>query len=95
MDSYVSGEDLDAILTALEDNLLDQDFCTQINEIGENQPSCGFSCDHCDKVCKTQRGLMRHTNTKHALTLGDVIYTGENETTPESMLHPSYFKKFV
>ena len=76
MDSYVSGEDLDAILTALEDNLLDQDedFCTQINditdEIGENQPSCGFSCDH-------------------------VIYTGENETTPESMLHPSYFKKIV
>lgn len=101
MDSSVSGEDLDAILTALEDNLLDQDedFCTQINditdEIGENQPSCGFSCDHCDKVCKTQRGLTRHTNTKHALTLGDVIYTGENETTPESMLHPSYFKKFV
>ena len=35
----------------------------------------GFPCIHCEKVCKTQRGLSRHTNVKHA----NVLSTLSNE----------------
>ena len=36
----------------------------------------GFPCIHCEKVCKTQPGLSRHTNVKHA----NVLPTLSNET---------------
>ena len=73
-EDFCSGENLEAVMAAMEDNLFDQneDFNPQIDEVvgelGENQPACSFSCDHCDKICKTQRGLTRHKNTKHVET---------------------------
>ena len=68
---FYSGETLEAILAAMEDNLFeqDEDITAQIDEVveamEENQPVCRFSCDQCDKICKTQRGLRRHKSTKH------------------------------
>ena len=100
---FYSGETLEAILAAMEDNLFeqDEDITAQIDEVveamEENQPVCRFSCDQCDKICKTQRGLRRHKSTKHVETIGKDghVSTEENQTTPESKLHPSYFKAYV
>ena len=67
---FYSGETLEAILAAMEDNLFvqDEDITAQIDEVveamEENQPVCRFSCDQCDKICKTQRDLRRHKSTK-------------------------------
>ena len=49
---------LEAILSAIDDNILEEneEFTSEINTV---------SCDLCDKVCKTQRGLTRHRNSKH------------------------------
>ena len=66
-DSY----DLEAILSAVNNNLLDenQEFTSELNavveKVGVHPQSVGFSCDICDKVCKTLRGLTRHRNSKH------------------------------
>ena len=52
-DSYV-GDDLEAILSAVKDNLLDEN-----EDAGVRPQSVGFSCDICDKVCKILRGLTK------------------------------------
>ena len=51
---FYSGKNLEAVLASMED------FSAQIGEVvemRENQPACSFSCDQCDKICKTQRML--------------------------------------
>ena len=65
--------------------------------MGENQPACSFTCEQYDKICKTQRGLTRHKNTNHVETSwkDGPTYTEKNQATPESKLHPSYFKAYV
>ena len=41
---------------------IETDFVEALSEIGgENQ----FSCESCDKVCKSKGGLTRHVNSKH------------------------------
>ena len=53
------------------DDLLDEneEFTSELNadveEVGVHPQSTSFSCDICEKVCKTQRGLTRHRNPKH------------------------------
>ena len=102
-EDFYSGENLEDILAAMEDNLLEQNegFSAQIDEVvgelGENQPACSFSCDQCDKICKTQRGLARHKNTKHVETSwkDGPTSTEKNQATSESKLHPLYFKAYV
>ena len=98
-----SVQNLEAVLAAMEEDLLDQneDFSAQIDEVvgelGENQPACSFSCDQCDKICKTQRGLTRHKNTKLVETSwkDGPTSTEKHQATPESNLHPLYFKAYV
>ena len=68
-EDYYFGDDLEAILSAIDDNILDENekFTSEINavveDVGYHPPSSGFSCHLCDKVCKTQREL--HRNPKH------------------------------
>ena len=63
-DSYFD-DNLEAILSAVKDNLLDEneEFTSELNadveEVGVHPQSVGFSCDICDKVCKTLRGLIQ------------------------------------
>ena len=63
MEDFYSGEDFDAILSAIEDNILEDDeLCAvPVNEVVE-EVSVGvnveeFACDQCEKTCKTKRGL--------------------------------------
>ena len=45
-----------------DEGYIETDFVEALSEIGgENQ----FSCDSCDKVCKSKGGLTRQVNSKH------------------------------
>ena len=74
-EDFYSGENLEAILAAMEDNLLNQneDFSAQIDEVvgelGGNQPACSFSCDQCDKICKKNE-VSQDIKTPSMLKLG-------------------------
>ena len=67
-----NDDDLEAILPAVKDNLLDEKekFTSELNvvvgEVGVHPQSVVFSCDICGKVCKTLRGLTRLRNSKHS-----------------------------
>ena len=92
---------MEAILSAVKDNLLDEneEFTSELNavvgEVGVHPQPVGFSCDICDKVCKTLRGLTRHRNSKYS-TANNVegdSYQGRFEKfEAEERLHPIYLK---
>ena len=95
MEDFYSGEDFDAILSAIEDKILEDDeLCAvPVNEVVE-EVSVGvnveeFACDQCEKTCKTKRGLTRHKNTKHKDSVPGVVVP---DVTPESKLHPLHLK---
>lgn len=108
-EDFYTGEDLEAILSALEEDLLEQDteFTLEIDniveEMGKERPSA-FQCDLCDKICKTQRGFTRHKNAKHLVKASvevskdnteSVQDTQVKEKEAETILHPLYFRKFL
>ena len=68
---FVSGDHYDALLTLLDEDLLnaDEDFTAEIanvvTKIGDLPPTREFKCDVCGKMCKSQQGLSRHKNAKH------------------------------
>ena len=70
-EDFFFGDDLDAVLAAVEDNLLEEDagFTLQLDdvteEVGESQRSPVFQCNLCPKIYKSKRGFTRHVNTKH------------------------------
>ena len=45
-----------------ESGVMEAEVTEAVNEI-EGQKR--FPCDHCEKVCKSKAGLMRHINLKH------------------------------
>ena len=54
--------ELAVAVTEVEGNEIEEQFTDALNEIkGEKS----FPCPNCDKVCKSKRGLTRHTNSKH------------------------------
>ena len=100
MEDFYSGEDLDAILLAIEDNILEDDelYAVPVNEVVE-EVSAGvnvdkFSCDQCEKTCKTKRGLSRHKNTKHKDSVPGIPVVIP-DVTPESKFHPLHLKGFI
>ena len=70
-EDFYAGENLEAILAAIDEDILDKDgeFNAEINSLRvniEEVPSqSGFKCDTCEKVCKSKQGLSRHQNAKH------------------------------
>ena len=80
---FFTGDDLDDLFMLIDGGYLDGDVALneQIDaiaaEVASNENDItGFPCIHCEKVCKTQRGLSRYTNVKHA----NVLSTLSNET---------------
>lgn len=70
----MAGDDLDGLFQLingvfLEDNV---DLNTELNAVVTKVKSCKkdelYRCQNCDKVCKSQRGLTRHSDDKHALS---------------------------
>ena len=97
---FFFGDDLDAILALLDEDIpvenvdFDADLDVLLEEIDSNTPAEGFSCEKCGKVCKTKRGLTRHTNATHAQA-GVEAPTASKRKTPKQVLHPMLFKKFI
>ena len=80
---FFTGDDLDDLFMLIDGGYLDGDVALneQIDAIADEVASnendiTGFPCIHRENVCKTQRGLSRHTNVKHA----NVLSTLSNET---------------
>ena len=77
MEDFYSEEDFDAILAAIEDNLLEENkefspVDLLVEEVEHHHPATVFSCDECDKVCKTSRGL---TPTQRCHPQGSSMWT--------------------
>ena len=99
-DPYIGG-DLEAILSAVKDNLSDEneEFTSELNavveEVGVHPQSVVFSCDICDKICKTLRGLTRNRNSKHSTAnnvKGDSYQGNSEKCEAEERLHPIYYQ---
>ena len=72
----------------------DADLDVLLEEIDSITPAEGFLCEKCGKVCKTKRGLTRHTNAAHVQADVEARIASKRKT-PEQMLHPLLFKKFI
>ncbi|XP_057298339.1 uncharacterized protein LOC130629219 [Hydractinia symbiolongicarpus] len=96
-DAFIYGDDFDAILAAIEDNLLEEDkelsvpVTDIVDEVVADSIEEGFKCDQCEKICKTSRGLTRHKNSKH----GPTSEAEPHHQKPENQLHPLYLKKYI
>ena len=101
MEDFYSGEDFDAILLAIEDNILEDNetYAVPVNhiveEVSDVDKASSFRCDQCEKVCKTSRGLTRHKNTKHKDPNDSNHAVPAVPVTPESILHPLHLKGFI
>jgi len=102
MEDFYSGEDLDAILSAIEENILEgtedyEEYAVPVNEVVEEvsgvDNTSSFHCDKCDKVCKTSRGLTRHKNAKHKDST--VVNSAAPAIIPEDLFHPLHLKKII
>ena len=68
-EEFIAGEDLDDLYALLDNGFLDEDVDFEKDLAAlviEESPEENSCCDECSKVCKTQRGLRRHKNTKHS-----------------------------
>ena len=54
-----------------------------------------FCCDEYSKVCKTQRGLTRHKNTKHSSSRSSSGVPVSSETIIEKKLHADVLLRIV
>lgn len=93
---FFADDDLNNILSLINDNIFDQtpDYVTQV----EVETSTTFNCDVCSKICASKGGLTRHKRVKHAprpATATQPTKTAEDTQTPEHILHPMYFLKYV
>ena len=99
-EDFFTGDDLEAILDIIEGDFVEEseefnaDIGALLSDIDPESVAVNFPCEHCDKTCKTKRGLTRHVNVRHPEV------NVENRTpsamkSPEEKLHPLYFKKFI
>ena len=101
---FFTGDDLDDLFSLIDGGFLDGDdsFNQEIDdiatEVASNEEStASFKCSQCEKVCKSQRGLTRHTNVKHAIPPSSVTTSAIPEilnlspleiSIPMKKLHP-------
>ena len=100
-EDFYAGEDLEAILAAIDEDILDKDgeFNAEINSVLvniEEEPSQrGFKWDTCEKVCKSIQGLSRHQNAKHRETQREEVHVSSKDISAEDRLHRLYFNKYI
>ena len=100
-EDFYAGEDLEAILAAIDEDILDKDgeFNAEINSLLvniEEEPSqSGFKCDTCEKVCKSKQGLSRHQNAKYRETQREEVRVSSKDISVEDRLHPLYLNKYI
>ena len=100
MENVLCDEDIDAILTVIENDVVatDSSFNAEMVEvlisIEESPLPVGLQCDLCSKVCKSKQGLARHKTLKH-LPARNLQSKSTINRTAESMLHPLQFKRMI
>ena len=79
-DVFFSGdEELEALLLTLEGENVEEDhnFVKDIEDlvggIESDFDAKGYICSHCEKLCKSARGLTRHMNAKHRQTVEKAV----------------------
>lgn len=102
-EDFLEGEDLGDLYYLLDGGFLDEDF--EIDKdldslLIEESLEKSFKCNLCDKVCKAQRGLTRHKNTKHTIIapLQVTPSTSQLNQKEENILkkfHPLQLNKIV
>ena len=72
--SFLTGSDLDELFELIDGGYLDNDeeiskeLETFVSELPSDEKFLqGYVCNHCNKVCKSSRGLTRHTKSKHVV----------------------------
>lgn len=103
-EDFFSGEDLEAIFAVIDNDILEgqQKFDSR-DTLEKSHASfvdsvAIFTCEICQKVCLSKRGLTRHNNTKHAEpkdAAGDVNMRSKVGKVAEEILHPLYFKQMI
>ena len=93
MENVLCDEDIDAILTVIENDVVatDASFNAEMEEvlisIEESSLPERLQCDLCSKVCKSKQGLARNKTLKH-LPARNLQSKSTINRTAESMLHP-------
>ena len=93
MENILCDEDIDAILTVIESDVVvtDASFNAEMVEvlisIEESPLPVGLHCDLCSKVCKSKQGLARH-KTLNPLPARNLQSKSTINRTAESKLHP-------
>lgn len=70
-DDFLMGDDLDDLFFLLEgghldiDDTFNQELDVIVSEVAADDQQTSFTCEVCNKICKSKRGLTRHTNAKH------------------------------
>ena len=92
---YFTGDDLDDLFTLIDGGFLDDndEFNQEIDhiatEVASNEENISrFKCNQCEKVCKSQRGLTRHTNVKHGIPPPATATDPASNMSPEVNLAP-------
>ena len=68
MADFVTGDELDDLCLAIEEDLFweDEGFNQDMdNCVSELSSVSDIKCNFCEKKCKSQRGLSRHVKSKH------------------------------
>ena len=94
----LAGKDLDDLYDLLDNGFLDEDVDFEKDlaalVIAESQEA-NFCCDECSKVCKTQRGLTGHKNTKHSSSRSSSGVPVSSETIIEKKLHADVLLRII
>ena len=97
-EEFIAGKDLDDLYALLDNGFLDEDVDFEKDlaalVIAESHEA-NFCCDECSKVCKTQRGLTRHKNTKHSSSRSSSGVPVSSETIIEKKLQADVLLRIV
>ena len=78
-EDFLSGDDYEAILTIISEDCFEEleELNAQVSDIVKEvevpKAAARFPCDNSDKICKSERGLRRHSNVKHGVQLSTVL----------------------
>lgn len=100
-EDYLAGDKLDDLFQLLDGGFLDDDaiFNADVNavvtEVMDNEKNKAvYRCQHCEIICKSQRGLTRHCNVKHTSATITTNSCDSSISIPQLSKEEQCLKKF-
>ena len=93
-EGFIAGKDLDDHYDLLDNGFLDEDVDFE-KDLAALVIAESHEANSCPKVCKTQRGLRRHKNTKHSSSRSSSGVPVSSETFIEKKLHADVLLRVV